>query len=50
MGEEPKKIQPVDLTRLHYSVKTEKDPAAYVREQLKGSDYELQKLNRGVAH
>ena len=50
MAEEPKKIQPVDLTRLHYSVKTEKDPAAYVREQLKGSDYELQKLNRGVAH
>lgn len=50
MGEEPKKIQPVDLTRLHYSVKTEKDPAAYVREQLKGSDYELEKLNRGVAH
>jgi hypothetical protein len=50
MAEEPKKIQPVDLTRLHYSVKSEKDPAAYVREQLKGSDYELQKLNRGVAH
>jgi len=50
MAEEPKKIQPVDLTRLHYSVKTEADPAAYVREQLKGSDYELQKLNRGVAH
>lgn len=50
MAEEPKKIQPVDLTRLHYSVKTEKDPAAYVREQLKGSDYELEKLNRGVAH
>jgi len=50
MSEEPKKIQPVDLTRLHYSVKSEKDPAAYVREQLKGSDYELQKLNRGVAH
>ena len=50
MGEEPKKIQPVDLTRLHYSVKTEKDPAAYVREQLKGTDYELEKLNRGVAH
>jgi hypothetical protein len=50
MAEEPKKIQPVDLTRLHYSVKTEKDPAAYVREQLKGSDYELQNLNRGVAH
>ncbi len=50
MGEEPKKIQPVDLTRLHYSVKSEKDPEAYVREQLKGSDYELQKLNRGVAH
>jgi len=50
MGEEPKKIQPVDLTRLHYSVKTEADPEAYVREQLKGSDYELQKLNRGVAH
>ena len=50
MAEEPKKIQPVDLTRLHYSVKSEKDPAEYVREQLKGSDYELQKLNRGVAH
>jgi len=50
MSEEPKKIQPVDLTRLHYSVKSEKDPEAYVREQLKGSDYELQKLNRGVAH
>jgi hypothetical protein len=50
MENEPKTIQPVDLTRLHYSVKTEKDPAAYVREQLKGSDYELQKLNRGVAH
>jgi hypothetical protein len=50
MAEEPKKIQPVDLTRLHYSVKSEKDPEAYVREQLKGSDYELQKLNRGVAH
>jgi hypothetical protein len=50
MAEEPKKIQPVDLTRLHYSVKTEADPAAYVREQLKGSDYELQNLNRGVAH
>lgn len=50
MENEPKKIQPVDLTRLHYSVKSEKDPEAYVREQLKGSDYELQKLNRGVAH
>ena len=31
-------------------MKSEKDPEAYVREQLKGSDYELQKLNRGVAH
>ena len=50
MGDEPKEIKPVDLARLHYSVKTEKDPAAYVREQLKGSDYELQSLNRGVAH
>lgn len=50
MAEGPKKIEPVDLARLHYSVKTEKDPAAYVREQLKGSDYELEKLNRGVAH
>ena len=50
MAEGPKKIEPVDLARLHYSVKTEKDPAAYVREQLKGSDYELQNLNRGVAH
>jgi len=50
MAEGPKKIQPVDLARLHYSVKTEKDPAEYVREQLKGSDYELEKLNRGVAH
>ena len=50
MAEGPNKIEPVDLARLHYSVKTEKDPAAYVREQLKGSDYELQNLNRGVAH
>jgi hypothetical protein len=50
MAEGPKKIEPVDLTRLHYSVKTEKDPAAYVREQLKGSDYQLENLNRGVAH
>ena len=50
MAEGPNKIEPVDLARLHYSVKTEADPAAYVREQLKGSDYELQNLNRGVAH
>jgi hypothetical protein len=50
MAEGPKKIEPVDLARLHYSVKTEKDPAAYVREQLKGSDYQLENLNRGVAH
>jgi hypothetical protein len=50
MENEPKTIQPVDLTRLHYSVKTEKDPEAYVRKELEGSDYELQKLNRGVAH
>jgi len=50
MAEGPKKIEPVDLARLHYSVKSEKDPAEYVREQLKGSDYQLEKLNRGVAH
>ena len=50
MGDEPKEIKPVDLARLHYSVKTEKDPEAYVRKELKGSDYELQSLNRGVAH
>jgi hypothetical protein len=50
MAEGPNKIEPVDLARLHYSVKTEADPAGYVREQLKGSDYELQNLNRGVAH
>ena len=50
MAEGPNKIEPVDLARLHYSVKTEKDPAAYVREQLKGSDYQLENLNRGVAH
>ena len=50
MAEGPKKIEPVDLARLHYSMKTEEDPAEYVRGQLKGTDYELQKLNRGVAH
>lgn len=50
MGDEPKEIKPSDLARLHYSVKTEKDPEAYVRKQLEGSDYELQTLNRGVAH
>lgn len=59
MSEEPKmKTQPATpksisdsyLAGLHYAIKTEKDPEAYIRKQLEGTDYELQKFNRGVAH
>jgi len=48
--DEQKEINPSDLARLHYSITSEKDPEEHIRSQLENSDYELEKLTRGVAH
>lgn len=44
-----RKISSADLNKLHYKSQKRKDPDAFMRKRLAGSDFELKSVNRGIA-
>jgi len=44
-----RKISSADLNKLHYKSQRRKDPDAFMRKRLAGSDFELKSVKRGIA-
>ena len=44
-----RKISSADLNKLHYKSQKRKDPDAFMRKRLAGSDFELKSVKRGIA-
>jgi len=44
-----RKVSSADLNKLHYKSQRRKDPDAYMRKKLAGSDFEVKSVKRGVA-